>query len=438
MPHDDPWPPDQQHLRDQVLSGIPLVRREGPPLDVKRMLQYRADDQEPAVTTDPQRLNEIRERARECYRTVWDQSDILRVLVRNDVPWLLWQLTEAHRLNDEAVLVLADRDARNTQLEQARRRAVHLEQELAAAEQRTADAGIARDHLLAELRSALDDLSDEMGRADTAEAKLQAVRDYANILARGTGTIPAGDAAWKLRQILGDPNGVPDAPVVAHADVRLRGRRKSVADAKRSLYSRIIASAHLLDAPFSNAPEQSPWTGIKRAMADLDAALAALDTPTTQDPQNTHGCGTQMAPCETCRDLFCPRCQDQGPHWHHATGGIVRRGPHLIGETNPEDTCKPGDPDPTYRRPRCNAAHPDGIPLECTRSPHRTGQHVRGDTVKVTHVWPDQQDTGNAQPCGNHSRRGLICDQPSGHHWDHRVSADGKCIATWPNLSGGQ
>jgi hypothetical protein len=53
--------------------------------------------------------------------------------------------------------------------------------------------------------------------------------------------------------------------------------RKRVADAKRHLFARIIASAHLLDKPFTDAPEQSPWTGIKRAMEGLNAALSVLD-----------------------------------------------------------------------------------------------------------------------------------------------------------------
>jgi hypothetical protein len=51
--------------------------------------------------------------------------------------------------------------------------------------------------------------------------------------------------------------------------------------AKRRLYARIIASAHLLDQPFSNAPDQSPWTHIKADMAALDRALA--DVGSTSD-----------------------------------------------------------------------------------------------------------------------------------------------------------
>lgn len=44
--------------------------------------------------------------------------------------------------------------------------------------------------------------------------------------------------------------------------------------AKRRLFARIVASAHRLDEPFSNAPDQSPWTLLKREMAALDRILA--------------------------------------------------------------------------------------------------------------------------------------------------------------------
>lgn len=41
----------------------------------------------------------------------------------------------------------------------------------------------------------------------------------------------------------------------------------------RRLCGRIIASAHLLDVPFTDAPDQSPWTRMKRDMAALHEAV---------------------------------------------------------------------------------------------------------------------------------------------------------------------
>lgn len=102
------------------------------------------------------------------------------------------------------------------------------------------------------------------------------IRTYANLCARSSGAIPAADVAWKLRQILADPNtGVPDAEATTGAEVRLH----TVQSAKRRLYARIIASAHLLDVPFSNAAELSPWALLKRDMAALDEAIAKRDAP---------------------------------------------------------------------------------------------------------------------------------------------------------------
>jgi hypothetical protein len=55
------------------------------------------------------------------------------------------------------------------------------------------------------------------------------------------------------------------------AEASLRRAR----NANRRLTAALIASAHLLDVPFTNAPELSPWTrSVKPAMAALKAALA--------------------------------------------------------------------------------------------------------------------------------------------------------------------
>lgn len=47
---------------------------------------------------------------------------------------------------------------------------------------------------------------------------------------------------------------------------RLRG-------ANRRLRARLVASAHLLDVPFSNEPTLSPWELVKRDLAALDEAV---------------------------------------------------------------------------------------------------------------------------------------------------------------------
>jgi hypothetical protein len=52
---------------------------------------------------------------------------------------------------------------------------------------------------------------------------LRKVLEYADLLARDPGRVPSADVAWKLRSIIGGPDaGVPDAPVVAFADVKIR------------------------------------------------------------------------------------------------------------------------------------------------------------------------------------------------------------------------
>lgn len=73
------------------------------------------------------------------------------------------------------------------------------------------------------------------------------------------------------------------SPVPAEPATPADARRRLV-DAKRTLFARIIASAHLLEKPFSNAPDQSPWTRISRTMAGLDAAVKEIARSTDPVP----------------------------------------------------------------------------------------------------------------------------------------------------------
>lgn len=50
--------------------------------------------------------------------------------------------------------------------------------------------------------------------------------------------------------------------------------------AKRRLFARIIASAHLLDTPFTDEPDLSPWDLLKRDMHALNDALTRADQET--------------------------------------------------------------------------------------------------------------------------------------------------------------
>ena len=66
-------------------------------------------------------------------------------------------------------------------------------------------------------------------------------------------------------------------------------------EANRRLTAKLIASAHLLDIPYSNAPELTPWSrSIKPAMADLRAALDVPadgeqpPTPALDQPADEH------------------------------------------------------------------------------------------------------------------------------------------------------
>jgi hypothetical protein len=106
------------------------------------------------------------------------------------------------------------------------------------------------------------------------------IRAYADLLADSAGTVPDVDVAWKLRAILGE---APDAEVTYGAPVRLRDMDE-VRRAARRLCSRIVASAHLLDVPFTDAPDQSPWTKLKRDMAALYAAVGIRFVPLGDQP----------------------------------------------------------------------------------------------------------------------------------------------------------
>lgn len=50
-----------------------------------------------------------------------------------------------------------------------------------------------------------------------------------------------------------------------------------IAEAKRRLFARIIASAARLDTPFTDEPDLSPWELIKHDMTALDNALKEAD-----------------------------------------------------------------------------------------------------------------------------------------------------------------
>ena len=66
--------------------------------------------------------------------------------------------------------------------------------------------------------------------------------------------------------------------------------------------------------------------------------------------------------------------------------------------TDPCDTCKPGDPDPTPDSgPFCNDRDPNTeqgyVAPCCTRSRGHAGQHVVGTGVTVRDVWPNKENT---------------------------------------------
>lgn len=58
---------------------------------------------------------------------------------------------------------------------------------------------------------------------------------------------------------------------------RLREQLRLANRAKAHLFARIIASSHLLEKPFTNAPDQSPWTKVSFAMSALTEALTTAE-----------------------------------------------------------------------------------------------------------------------------------------------------------------
>jgi hypothetical protein len=64
--------------------------------------------------------------------------------------------------------------------------------------------------------------------------------------------------------------------------------------------------------------------------------------------------------------------------------------PEVAVGMSPEDTCKPGDPDPTRHLPGrdCPARSVGPWCQRTARDRHSTGQHVAGDDERVVAVWP--------------------------------------------------
>lgn len=60
----------------------------------------------------------------------------------------------------------------------------------------------------------------------------------------------------------------------------LLAEREAARNAARRLTAVLVASAHLLDKPFTNAPGLSPWSrGVSPALANLRAALGMDHAP---------------------------------------------------------------------------------------------------------------------------------------------------------------
>ncbi len=53
-----------------------------------------------------------------------------------------------------------------------------------------------------------------------------------------------------------------------------------------------------------------------------------------------------------------------------------------------EDTCKPGDPDPTPDDDQESCPSRDSVGWWCTRTVGHYGQHVAGTGERVAAVWP--------------------------------------------------
>ncbi len=69
---------------------------------------------------------------------------------------------------------------------------------------------------------------------------------------------------------------------------------------------------------------------------------------------------------------------------------VAPEDPEAAGGVSAEDTCKPGDPDPTPEEGDCPASWADGQPgwpWECTRKREHAGQHVAGAGSQVAAVW---------------------------------------------------
>ncbi|MFJ6616654.1 hypothetical protein ACIQOW_03595 [Kitasatospora sp. NPDC091335] len=88
----------------------------------------------------------------------------------------------------------------------------------------------------------------------------------------------------------------------------------ALTQACRRLQSELITSAHLLDRPFTNAPDQSPWTRVKAKLSGLHAAAVDVSS----------GTATLLA---RVRDLEAERDRYRTA-WHSAR----RRGRNLRNE----------------------------------------------------------------------------------------------------------
>lgn len=74
-----------------------------------------------------------------------------------------------------------------------------------------------------------------------------------------------------------------DADLLVGEVEQLRAAVARAREANRRLRAALIASAHLLDVPYTNAPDQTPWTrSIKPAMHTL---AAILDSPAAVSEQ---------------------------------------------------------------------------------------------------------------------------------------------------------
>lgn len=115
---------------------------------------------------------------------------------------------------------------------------------------------------------------------------------------------------------------------------RYRTAAVQIREARRRLSSRLIASAYLLDVPFTNAPDHSPWTGIKAALYALDVAVDACATQTPgvdsgTSEARTAGSGDTAAESEPIpaelSTHYGPTATDPEPgkEWHDDCGGEV-------------------------------------------------------------------------------------------------------------------